>query len=161
MLTIKISAADQRIIERAQSLPELEGVRSMIMDHIAAAKLLQEMGRAVPVERPKAFSWGQAWDICEAILGKGSLTRPPFPTNSWYARISGYIKRAGMDEGYVTSLAKHAEEHLRKPISFDFLICQHERILAGGYDGQKDKPDGNPDRTAKRIRASVPKLPDE
>lgn len=134
MLLIKISANEQRQIERAITAADLGGVRGMILDKLAISKTMQEFGRAPTLRTEKYLPWSKALRVVEEVLGKEHVTRPPFPNNDWYARINGVLRRECMTEDTVRELAEYARDHLRRPVSFDFLICQQHRIRTGEFD---------------------------
>ena len=140
MLLIKLSAQDQRLIERANTEPELQGIRRLILDKVAISQTLKEFNKAPTIEQPKSLGWARAFEVAKEVLGRENVTKPPFPDNSWYARVGGVIRREGMSEDSVRELAEYCRDNLRKPVSFDFMICQHHRIRTGEFNVAK-KPD--------------------
>lgn len=132
MLLVRLSASDQRLIERATSLEELKGIRQRMVDLIQQSLVLKELGKT-PVVKKQAYNWLEAWKICVEVLGVGGITKPPFPDASWYVRINNVLRTYAMDDDSVRDLATYAKHNLRSPTSFDFLICQHPRILAGEF----------------------------
>jgi hypothetical protein len=141
VLVIKISRPDQRIIERASTEPELRGVRQLILDKIAIAETMKEFGKTVPEEKRVSLGWQKAFAVAQGVLGKAGVTMPPYPDNSWYARVGGVIRREGMTEDSVRELAQYCKDNLRQPTSFDFMICQQHRIRTGEFNVVKRAPD--------------------
>ena len=136
MLLIKLSAEDMRIIERASTEAELQGVRRLLLDKISISKTLKEFNKAPSADEPKRVSlgWAKAFEIAREVLGRENVTMPKFPDNSWYARVGGVIRREGMTEGDVRDLAQYCKDNLRQPTSFDFMICQQHRIRTGEFN---------------------------
>ena len=137
MLLIRLTASDLRLIDKASSEPELQGVRQLVLDRIAQAKVLKEFGKTPAAPEPR-YAWKDALSTAKTVLGE-AVTKPPFPDYRWFQRINSALKGFGMTDAKVREVAEHALKHLlnhRKTISFDFLICQHQRILAGEFDGQ-------------------------
>jgi hypothetical protein len=137
MLLVKLSVQDQRLIERASTEPELQGVRRLILDKIAISQTLKEFNKAPTIEQRKSLGWAKAWEVAKEVLGRENVTMPPFPDNSWYARVGGVIRREGMTEASVRELAEYCQANLRKPVSFDFMICQQHRIRTGEFNVAK------------------------
>jgi hypothetical protein len=141
VLVIKISRPDQRIIERASTEPELRGVRQLILDKIAIAETMKEFGKTALEEKRVSLGWQKAFAVAQEVLGKAGVTMPPYPDNSWYARVGGVIRREGMTEDSVRELAQYCKDNLRQPTSFDFMICQQHRIRTGEFNVVKRAPD--------------------
>jgi len=159
MLLIKLSAEDIRTIKQAASPGEFEGVVSLIRDRILRAEVLKSFGKT-EVVREKHIGWKEGLHIADRVLGKDNVTRPPFPTYRWFQRINSAMKPYGMDEAYITKLAEYARDHLRMPVHFDFLICQHQRILSGEFDGQRSGA-GRTANTVPPVNPMELKLPEE
>lgn len=136
MLAIRISANDERIIAKAVSQAELEGAVQLVKDRIAQAKQLKQFGKTAKSDEPK-FGWKEALAIVTEVLGRENVTKPPFPDYRWFQRINGVIRNYGMDEASVRSLAEYAKNNLRQPTNFDFLICQHRRVLDGEFNNKQ------------------------
>lgn len=141
MLLVKLSAQDQRLIERANTEPELQGIRRLILDKIAISQTLKEFNKAPSIEQRKSLGWARAWEVTKEVLGQGNVTMPPFPDNSWYARVGGVIRRECMTEDSVREMAEYCRDNLRKPVSFDFMICQQHRIRTGEFNVAKRPTD--------------------
>lgn len=137
MLLVKFSAEDLRILERAKTDPEKLGCFQMVTDRIEQAKTLKAAGK-VGVYRVASYSWQAALKQAKEVLDD-TLTLPPFPDYRWYQRINGVLRQHAFTDEYTKRLAEYAKEHLlkyRKTIGFDFMICQHERILAGEFNNK-------------------------
>jgi hypothetical protein len=140
VVIVRISATDERTIKGAESVSELKGMRELLLERIEQARALLAFRKAEPKEKKEeAFSWKQAVAVAREVLGD-NMTMPPFPDASWYQRLYRTIKHYGMDEAYVRKLAEHARDHMRLPIKLDFMIGQHQRILAGEWDSGKPPP---------------------
>lgn len=155
MLLIKLSAEDIRTIERANTEPELRGIKQLVVDRIATTQTLKEFNKAPSVESHRvSLGWQKAFAVAQEVLGRAGVTMPPFPDNSWYARVGGVIRREGMTEGSVRELAQYCKDNLRQPTSFDFMICQQHRIRTGEFNVVKR---GGRSETA---AIELPKLPE-
>lgn len=137
MLLIKLFVPEIRLIEKANTEAELRGIKQLVLDKIAISQTMKEFSKA-PTERARtSLGWAKAFAIVKEVLGPKGVTMPPFPDNSWYARINGVLKREGSTAEDVKELAEYARDKLRSPVSFDFLICQQHRIKAGEFDVAK------------------------
>jgi hypothetical protein len=152
MLLIKISKDDERIISRASTSAELQGIRQMILDKIAISSTLKEFNKAPTIKQPTHLGWAKACNAAKEEIGNSNVTTPPYPDNSWYARVNGVLRREGMTEESVRELAKYCKDNMRMPISFDFMICQQHRIRSGEFNVVKRRVD---------IVPEMPKLPEE
>lgn len=132
MITIKLSAEDERILQRAKTEPELQGARQLVLDRIAQSKLMKEFGRTPKAAEPN-FRWKEALAVAKEVLGD-NVTFPQLTDYRYYQRINGTIMRDGLDAEYVRGLAEYVRDHLRQPTKFDFMICQHKRICEGDFD---------------------------
>lgn len=151
MLVIKLFVPEIRLIEKATTEAELKGIKQLILDKVEVSKTMKELGRAPTMKQAPSMGWAKAFAVAKEVLGPKGVTIPPFPDNSWYARINGMLKREGMGEDEVRALAEYARDKMRVPISFDFLICQQHRIRTGEFDVAKPK----------QIEAiELPKLPE-
>lgn len=140
MITVRISATDERTIRGAETLDEFKGLQQLLLERLEQARALSAFRKAEPTEKKEtAFSWKGAVAVCREVLGD-SMTMPPFPDATWYQRVYRTMKHYGMTEEYVRRLANHALTNMRLPIKLDFLIGQHERILAGEWDTGKPPP---------------------
>lgn len=148
MIKIKLSAQDVRTIRGAESLAELQGIRSILLTRIAEF----ERERAAASEKAKGSlagglpNWKQARAVLEGVLGT-DLKAPPFPDPIWYQRVHRAIKMYGIDHDKLKEIAEYVKAHLKPPYSMDFIVCQHERILAGNYDSQVAKRGASSDAT--------------
>jgi hypothetical protein len=140
MITVRISATDERTIRGAETLDEFKGLQQLLLERLEQSRALSAFRKSEPVEKKeKAFGWRAAISVCREVLGD-NLTVPPFPDSTWYQRIYRTMKHYGMTEDYVRRLAEHARDCMRLPIKLDFMIGQHERILAGEWDTGKAPP---------------------
>lgn len=140
MITVRISATDERTIRGAETLDEFKGLQQLLIERIEQSRALSAFRKSVPSEKKeKPFTWREAIAIAREVLGD-NLTVPPFPDSTWYQRIYRNMKHYGMTEEYVRKLAEHARDSMRLPIKLDFMIGQHERILAGEWDANKPVP---------------------
>lgn len=165
MLLVKFTAADLKLFDRAKSQAEIEGALALVRDRIAQYKLLKEFGK-VPSEKAETFGWKHALEVCEEVLGKEGVFKPPFPDYRWFQRINGVLKSHGMGPDRVREIAEYAKENCRTPISFDFLICQHRRIMDGEFNNKaaqprRDKLDWNGRGDGFTQRSIGPELPEE
>lgn len=151
MLLIRLKAEDIRLIERANTEPELRGVRQFLLDKISISKTLKEFSKTPSEPKRVSLGWQKAFAVAQEVLGKANVTMPPYPDNSWYARVGGVIRREGMTEGSVKDLAEYCRDNLRQPMSFDFMICQQHRIRTGEFNVVKRAPDAT---------IELPKLPE-
>lgn len=160
MIQVRISATDERTIKGAESLDELKGLQQLLLERIEQARALLVFRKSEPKEqKEKAFGWKDAISVSREILGD-NLTVPPFPDSTWYQRIYRTMKHYGMGEDYVRKLATHARDCMRLPIKLDFMIGQHERILAGEWDTGKPAPIRMP-RESWMTNAKETALPDD
>lgn len=157
MLLVKFSAEDLRTIKNARSQGEIEGVLTLVRDRILSADTLKRLGKEPGPNKADRFRWEAAWKVCVEVLGD-RVTKPPYPEYTWFSRISSCIKQYGMDEAYVRALAEFARDNVYgAKIKFEFLICQHERILAGEFNKRPVNLSGQPVTPTK----FGPELPEE
>lgn len=149
MNLIRISVEDERLFQRAASLQELQGVRSLVLDRLEQAKVLKSFGKIAKLKEDN-FNWKSVAQIFEEVMGKERVTRPPFPEYTWYQRLSSAIKRFQMDEESTRVLAEYCRDHLRESNSLEFMVMQQRRIMSGEYDEHKPIE-----------KASLPSLPEE
>lgn len=155
MLLVRLSASDQRTIERAKNQDEIAGAHQLVKDRIAQSKVLREFGKT-PAIKTAAYHWQDALKIVKEVWGEGNVRVPPFPDQFWYARLNTQIKRHGNDDASVRALAEYAKANLKgTSISLDFLIGQQQRILAGEFDARR-RPE-----SAANPGAMGPELPEE
>lgn len=141
MLLVKLTAEDLRMIRGARSQAEIEGCLALVKDRILAAETLKKFGKEPGPNKSERFRWEAAFKVAYEVLGD-RLTKPPYPEYTWFARISSCIKQYGMDADYVRGLAEYARDNVYgAKLKFEFLICQHERILAGEFN---KRPASNP-----------------
>jgi hypothetical protein len=134
MIRIKISADNERLIRGAKTMPELEGVRALILERMEQANAERTAAKLFPkAGAPGKLNWKQAKEVLEVTLG-ADLKAPPFPDPIWYQRVNRTLKTYGLDEAKLTELAEYVKDHLKPPYSMDFIICQHERVLSGEFD---------------------------
>lgn len=136
MITIKLSADNLRLLRGAKSEPELRGVVDMVLGRVEQAEALKVFGKRVQParsERVNKYDWKKAKDVMAGVLGD-SLRAPPFPDYTWYQRVHRALKQYDLGEEKLIEIAEYARDHLKPPYSFEFLVCQHERILAGNFD---------------------------
>ena len=138
MVIVKLSAEDERLLKKAQSLQELEGVRALVLDRIERARVLASFGRKEKqTNHENKYNWKQALDDARSILGEVNVTVPPFPESYYYKRCNTVISRFGINREYMHKLAKYVQDHgMRIPISFQFMLWSHKQILDGEYDGK-------------------------
>lgn len=141
MLLIKLSAAEQRQIEKANDEPSLRAVKQLVLEKIQTMKLLKEFGKEPSLREDKSLPWSKAIAICREVIGREHVTMPTTPDGAWYIRLNSVLKRECMTEDSVRELAEYARDHLRKPVSFDFLICQQHRVRSGEFDVAPVKKD--------------------
>lgn len=140
MVIIRLTAEDERCIQGAATLDELQGMRELIKLRIEQSRTLRAFRQAEKVpdtsdrEVGAPFTWKAALPIVEEVLGKQHVVVPPYPDRAWYVRITTTMKQYRMDEAYIRKLAAHARDHMMMPIKFEFLVTQHHRILAGEWD---------------------------
>ena len=132
MLTIKLKADEIRRMRKVKTEAEAMGIVAMLLERIEQSEGLKKLGKEPKADRNS--TWQHAKSVVEFIVGPGNLTYPPFPDASWYQRIYRTIRQYGMDEAYFQRLGEHARDHMELPVSLDFLITQHARILAGHFD---------------------------
>jgi len=159
MLLIKLTADDLRLIERTKSDQEKIGIFSLVQDRIQQAQTLKSFGKTVR-EDPDRYGWQQALKKAREVLGD-AVTIPPYPDNGWYARINGVLRTHGFSDTLMVELAEFAKAYLlsgkRKTVSFDFLVCQHKRVLDGEFGG----PNGVQPTKGKAPDLSRYQLPEE
>lgn len=140
MVIIRLTAEDERCIQGAATLDELQGMRELIRLRIEQSRTLRAFRQAEKVpdtsdrEVGAPFTWKAALPIVEEVLGKQHVVVPPYPDRTWYARITTTMKQYRMAEADVRKLAEYARDNLMMPIKFEFLITQHHRILKGEWD---------------------------
>lgn len=135
-ILVKLSAQDVRILRGAKSPAELAGAVQLLRDRIDSAEALKALGKPVTI-RARTYKWQEAWETAHSVLGD-RLTRPPFPDGTWFRRINSTIRNWALDDEKVRAVAEHVRDHTRPgSTSFDWLICQHPRIMAGEYDVAK------------------------
>lgn len=158
MLIIKLSADNLRLLRSAVlgSEAEVRGALDLVLERVAQAEEAKKAGKSVKENDGKRWNWTVARDAMKKVLGD-KLRFPPFPTNEYYARIYRAMRGYMLDEEKLTEIAEYAKKNLRPPYSLDFLVCQHERILAGEFNANpKKKLPPHTDMTY-----VIPKLPDE
>lgn len=154
MLLVRFSAQDLRIIERAQTPGEIQGVIDLVRERVAQSKVLKEFGKT-PTLRVEKYRWKEALKSAQEVLGD-QVTFPKLTDYMYYQRINRAIMDEGMDHEFVTKLANYVKENMRLPIKFDFMICQHKRIMEGEF------PKGRETRTPVAMSQQMgPELPEE
>ena len=132
MITVKFSADNVRLFQKARSEAELRGAVDLVLERIKQAETARTFGK--PVKGPPLrVSWKKAREILEGALGE-QLKAPPFPDPIWYQRVGRALRQYGIDETKLLEIASYVKDHLKPPYSMDFIICQHERILSGEFD---------------------------
>lgn len=132
MITVKISADNERLFRAAKSEAELRGAVDLMLERIDQAKATKVFGKPVKKNR---YNWKTAVDVLGAVLGK-DLKYPPFPDPIWYQRVHRSMMNYDLTEEKLTKLAEYARDNLRPPYTLDFLVGQYERILAGDYNAK-------------------------
>lgn len=135
MITVKLSADNVRLFKGAKSEAELRGAVDLILERIEQAEALKVFGKEPRAEiKAKArYNWKIAKDVMGRVLGD-QLRAPPFPDPIWYQRVHRAMKMYDLTEEKLTKLAEYARDNLNPPYSLDFLVTQHERVLAGNYN---------------------------
>src|SRR5690348_11857678 len=151
MNLVRISAEDERLIARATTLAELNGIKSLMMDRIEQAKVLKSFGKVAKL-KDETFSWRDVARIFDEVMGKARVTRPPFPEYTWYQRMGSAIKKFQMDEESTKLLAEYCRDHLRDTNNLEFMVMQQRRIMAGEFDAEQ---------LGKVTKAALPELPEE
>ena len=136
MITIKLSADNVRLLKGAKSEAEVRGALEMVLERLLQAESAK-LFKAEPASKAasKKYNWRVAKEIMSRVLGD-DLKAPPFPDPIWYQRVHRTLKQYDFNEEKLLELAEYAKTHLKPPYSMDFLICAHERILAGHFDSQ-------------------------
>lgn len=134
MLLIKLTAEDLRLIAKTKTDQEKIGIFALIKGRIDQAEILKSMGKEVKPDKER-YGWQQALKCAREVIGD-VVTIPPYPDPGWYQRINSVLRTHGFSEEYMTKLSEYAKQnllHKRPTISFDFLVCQHERIMRGEF----------------------------
>lgn len=158
MILVKLSAEDLRIIQGAKLQEELLGVRQLVLDRVEQAKLLKEFNKQ-PTVRSPGFRWKEALEVAREVLGN-DVTFPKITDYLWYRRINGAIMHDGLDEAYIHALSEYARDNLKMPVKFDFLVCQHRRILEGEFNVKTSAQKAVVAESTMRAQAG-PELPEE
>lgn len=158
MLVVKFHAADIRTIMGASTTADIEGAIELVRDRIKAAETLKLFGATTAPNKFErvgnhGFDWRSAIQTAKEILGQDNVIHPPSPDYTWYRRINSTIKNWNIDAARVVEIAEYVKANMRLPINFDFMICQHPRILAGEFDATTQ-------RVPRRDGALNPKGPD-
>ena len=136
MITIKLSADNLRLLRAVKTETELRGAVDLVLERVAQAEQLRVFGREpTPAEKRShgKYNWKVAVEVMGRVLGK-DLKYPPFPDPIWYQRVGRGMKMYDLNEEKLVALAEYARDNLNPPHSLDFLVNQHERILAGDYN---------------------------
>jgi hypothetical protein len=138
LLLIKLTADDLRLFERTKTDSEKIGLFSLLQDRIEQAKTLKSFGKTVKEDVEK-YGWQKALKCARDIMGD-AVTVPPYPDPGWYQRINGVLRQNAFTDEFMTTLTNYCKANLmngRKTISFDFMVCQHRRILDGEFGAGK------------------------
>lgn len=160
MIKIKISADNERLLQRAKTEGELRGAVDLILERIGQAKAEKAF------EKPTAQSEGSSpyyWKTVVAglreVLGD-DVRVPPYPDRIWIASTSRFAKMYGLEGEALTKLATAVKEStLKPPYDVRFLLQNCERILAGTYSGDGKYTD-RPKRGSYKRGAPLPSLPE-
>lgn len=169
MISINLKVDQVRLLRNAKTEAELRGVVDLVLEKIEQAEVLRDFKRASEAapksegpSGPRITPWKRAKDVMGQILGD-DLKVPPFPDRGWFMRVNRYIKLYGLDDEKLTKLAEFAKENMRPPYSLDFLVSQHERILAGNYNrnARRGAASTTPYYVPNWKQADLPQLPEE
>lgn len=143
MISIKLSADNVRLLRGAKTAPELRGAVDLVLERLEQAEAVRLLGketRATMATKAasKRYNWRVAKEVMGRVLGD-QLRAPPFPEPLWYQRVHRAMKQYDLNEEKLLEIAEYAKEHLKPPYSLDFLVCAHERVLAGNFDSKARK----------------------
>lgn len=140
MIAIKLSVEDIRCIKAAELKEELEGVKALILERLEQAETMAAFKKSVTPKiqqqtglRSAAYQWKEALATAREVLGSMGVTVPPYPLKEWYSRLNAHMRQYGIGEEEVRKLAEYVKANMKLPIKLDFMIRQHERILAGEW----------------------------
>jgi hypothetical protein len=139
MITLKLKADTVRRIKQAKTPAELEGCRDMLITLIEQSETLKSFGPVKTNREPGQYNWREALDAVASVLGKENVTTPPYPDGTWIRGICWVLRRDCLTLPALQLVAEHARDHLRMPVSLDFLVRQSQKILAGAFDHQTEK----------------------
>lgn len=131
MITIKLKAADVKLIKRAafDDVDWASQVSSLLNEKIEQA----EAEKLFKATKPAGMTVNRAMDLARGILGDGVVI-PPAPDGAFYAVLSRHLSQWKMTEESLTELFEYVKANLSLPAQFEFIIKQHPRILAGTWN---------------------------
>ena len=134
MLLVRLTASDLKIVDRARLPEEFAGVVELVRDRIKQSQILKEFGKTPTLKAP-SYTWQDALKVFREVLGQTAVTIPPYPESRWYQKINTALKHHGNDDASIRQIAEYVRQKIvRKSYSFDFMVCQQMRILAGEFD---------------------------
>lgn len=147
MITIKISADNERLINNAQTEAELRGVRELILERIEQSKAVKAASkRDVSVAKEASpYNWREVVSSLRDWFAPEELIFPESPDPAWYTTVQRYAKMHKLDRAGVGRLAQAImESYLRPPFRVQWLVWNADSILAGKY--KKGTPPMKPNR---------------
>lgn len=151
MITVGLKVGNIRLLRKAKTQAELEGCVAMILQLVEQSETLKSFGKEV---KPSSkFTWREAKELCDTVLGAENVTTPPYPDGAWFRRHHYVMQRECWTPEQITELAEYVKANMRLPISFDFMLSQGRRILAGEWNR---KPDGTRPSTANWRQDTLP-----
>lgn len=136
MLQIKISADNERLLNRAKTEGELRGAVDMVLERIVQAKAAKEFKKAPASGAGSSpYYWRNVVDTLRATLGD-DLRIPPFPDTAYYQTVYRYAKMYDLQGEKLQALATKVKETMKAPFDLRFILANNERIMAGTVAGQ-------------------------
>lgn len=147
MITIKISADNERLINNAQTESELRGVREMILERIEQSKAVKAASKAelANPKEPNPYNWREVVSALRDWFGPDDLIHPESPDPIWYQSVQRNAKMHRLDREGVGRLARAVmESYLKPPFKVQWLVYNADAIIAGKY--KKGAPPVKPGR---------------
>lgn len=135
MITIKVSADNERLFKNAVSPAELRGAVDLVLERIEQAYAAKVAAKAeeVKVKEVNPYNWRQIGAALQEELGV-DVRSPPYPDPIWYQRVQRFAKMYDLQGDRVKLLAEAVKaSYLKQPYSLDFLVTNAGRILDGGF----------------------------
>ncbi len=135
MLTIKLKAADIRLLQAAKTEGELRGAVDLVLSKIQIHAQERELAKAEPKPTEPRFNVRDAVNVMREVLGE-EATMPPFPGRDYFLGIQRTLRAWNLGEAEVRALAIKVRDTLKPPFQVSWVFANYERIMAGAVFGQ-------------------------
>jgi hypothetical protein len=162
MIKIKISADNERLLNKAKTEGELRGAVDLILERIAQSKA-DGLLKKVDDDSTSAGSPYAAKKVLATLrdsLGD-DLRVPPFPDATYYQYLFRQAKINDLQGDRLIALAQKVKETMKPPFDPRFMLQAYDRIMAGTVFGQARFVANTFNKRNGRSAPPLPSLPEE